>query len=118
MMTPERIEDDLVSELCITRLEAKTYLLVTCSGQMSHAQIASHLAIQEKDALDAALSLVDLGAFIKMSDTVFEAMHPRFTAVNMLRRTCERQAKPFGRNNTIDSIGAALEPSYDSARTK
>ena len=32
-----------------------------------------------------------LGAFIDISETEFEAMHPRFTAVNMYRKMCERR---------------------------
>lgn len=112
------IEDDLVSELGISRLLAKAYLLVTCNGRMSSDEIASRLGVTEPDAAGAAKSLVDLGAFIEMTETEFEAMHPRFTAVNMLRRVCERSGRPFGRNKTIDAVGAALEKPYDSARTK
>lgn len=112
------IENDLISEIGITDLQAKTYLLVTCSGKMSSGLIAERLDVLESDAHDAAKALVDLGAFIEMTETEFEAMHPRFTAVNMLRRVCERQNRPFGRNKVVDAIGAALEQSYDAARTK
>ena len=114
----ENIENDLIVELGISTLQAKTYLLVTCGGKMDVDSIAKNLGISVSSARDAATSLVDLGAFIEMSATEFEAMHPRFTAVNMLRRVCERQNKPFGRNKIIDAVGAALEPHYDSARTK
>ena len=114
----ENIENDLKSELGISELQAKAYLLVTCSGKMDASSIAECLGIPVPSAHDVATSLVDLGAFIEMSATEFEAMHPRFTAVNMLRRMCERQNKPFGRNKVIDAVGAALEPHYDSARTK
>lgn len=118
MSLPSRIENDLILEVGITELQAKTYLLVTCSGKMSSKLIAERLDISESDAHDAAKALVDLGAFIEMTETEFEAMHPRFTAVNMFRRMCERQNRPFGRNRVIDAIGAALEQPYDSARTK
>jgi hypothetical protein len=53
-----------------------------------------------------------------MPDDEFEAMHPRFTAVNMYRKMCEREQKPFKKNLVIDNIGVALEVSYDDARTK
>ncbi len=32
-----------------------------------------------------------LGAFIDISETEFEAMHPRFTAVNMYRKVCAQR---------------------------
>ena len=118
MSLPSNIQNDLISELGISVIQAQIYLLVTCNGQMSPQMIAKHLNVSEFDASAAAESLVELGAFIKMTETTFEAMHPRFTAVNMFRRICERQNKKFGRNRVIDAIGAALEQPYDSARTK
>ena len=48
----------------------------------------------------------------------FEALHPRFAAVNMYRRRCERMGVRPGRNRAVDGIGAALERPYDDARTK
>ena len=58
------------------------------------------------------------GAFIDFSETEFEAMHPRFTAVNMYRRMCERENIEFKRNKIVDNIGVILEKPYDDARTK
>ena len=118
MTLPPNVQDDLIAELGISAIQAQIYLLVTCNGKMSSQMIAKHLDISELDASTAAESLVELGAFIKMTETTFEAMHPRFTAVNMFRRICERQNKKFGRNRVIDAIGAILEEPYDSARTK
>ena len=45
-------------------------------------------------------------------------MHPRFTAVNMYRKHCEKEKIEFKRNVTVDNIGVALEIPYDDARTK
>ena len=42
-----------------------------------------------------ARKLVDLGGFIDMPNDEFETMHPRFTAVNMYRRMCEREQITF-----------------------
>lgn len=117
-MSLSKIEDDLTSELGISALQAKTYLLVTCGGMMTPDEIASRLGVPASEALDSAESLVELGAFIDMPGARFEAMHPRFTAVNMLRRVCARHGRPFGRNKVVDAVGAALEEPYDSARTK
>ncbi|MEK6867004.1 MAG: hypothetical protein AABX46_06115, partial [Thermoproteota archaeon] len=70
------------------------------------------------DALNTAKALMTLGAFIDISATEFEAMHPRFTAVNMYRKLCERENIEFKRNKIVDNIGVILEKSYDDARTK
>ena len=61
---------------------------------------------------------MEFGALIDFSETEFEAMHPRFTAVNMYRRMCEREGIEFKRNKIVDSIGVILEKPYDDVRTK
>lgn len=117
-MDSEQLEADLVSEVGLEPLQARAYLLVTCSGRMTPQQMAGPLGIPEDAARDIAQGLVSLGAFIDFSGTEFEAMHPRFTAVNMYRRRCERENMAFGQNRTVDNIGAILEGPYDDARTK
>ena len=85
---------------------------------MSYTTIAEKLKISLDDALKTAKDLMTLGAFIDLSETEFEAMHPRFTAVNMYRRMCERENIEFKRNKIVDNIGVILEQPYDDARTK
>ena len=114
----QRIEDDLVNEIRLEPVQAKVYLLVTCYGKMSPQVIAGKLKISEDTAKKASQDLVELGAFIDITDTEFEAMHPRFTAVNMYRKLCVRQNITFARNNIVDNIGVILEKPYDDARTK
>jgi len=53
-----------------------------------------------------------------MPETEFEAMHPRFTAVNMYRRMCERENIDFKKNLVVDNIGIALEELNDEERPK
>ena len=117
-MEISRVEKDLISEIKLDPLQAKVFLLVTCYGKMSPATIAEKLNISTDDALNTAKSLMILGAFIDISETEFEAMHPRFTAVNMYRKFCERENIEFKRNKIVDNIGVILEKSYDDARTK
>ena len=117
-MMDSRIENDLVSEIRLEPIQAKVYLLVTCYGKMSSAKIAEKLKISLDDAQKAAKELMTLGAFIDFSETEFEAMHPRFTAVNMYRKMCERENIEFKRNKIVDNLGAILEKPYDDARTK
>lgn len=113
-----KLENDLVSELKLDPINAKVYLLVTCYGKMSANAIAEKLMISLNDAQKSAKNLMTLGAFIDISETEFEAMHPRFTAVNMYRRMCERENIEFKRNKIVDSIGVFLEKPYEDARTK
>lgn len=117
-MNISQIEDNLISEIELNPIQAKTYLLVTCYGKMNPSQIATKLNITEDLALQTSKDLMDLGAFIDISKTEFEAMHPRFTAVNMYRRFCERKNIEFKRNKVVDSIGVLLEKPYEDARTK
>ncbi len=113
-----RIENDLVSEIRLEPIQAKVYLLVTCYGKMSSSKIAEKLKISLNDAQKVANELITLGAFIDFSETEFEAMHPRFTAVNMYRKMCERENIEFKRNKIVDNMGVILEKPYDDARTK
>jgi len=117
-MDYSRLENDLISEIKLTPIQAKTFLLINWYGKMSSVQIAEKLKISSEDAQKTATDLMALGAFIDISETEFEAMHPRFTAVNMYRRMCERENIEFKRNKIVDSIGVMLEQPYDDARTK
>ena len=113
-----RIRNDLISEVRLTKKQADVFLLVTIEGKMEVDQIAKILEISTVDALETSQKLVKLGGFIDMSKTEYEAMHPRFTAVNMYRRMCERENIDFKKNLVVDNIGIALEEVYDDARTK
>ena len=117
-MDYEKIKNDLISEIRLTKNQADVFLLVTLEGKMEVNQIAKSLDISTDDALETSQKLVDLGGFIDMSKTEFEAMHPRFTTVNMYRKMCEREKIDFKKNTTVDNLGVVLEESYDDARTK
>ncbi len=117
-MDLSKIENDLISEIKLESVQAKVYLLITCYGKMSPDKIAEKLKISEEDAKKTSRDLMTLGAFIDITETEFEAMHPRFTAVNMYRKLCERENRSFGRNKIVDNIGVILEKPYDDARTK
>ncbi len=118
MLNYSQIEKILISEIKLTVIQAKIFLLVVSKGKMSSKQISENLKISSNDALDNSKDLMDLGAFIDMPNDEFEAMHPRFTAVNMYRKMCEREKIEFKKNLTVDNIGISLEKSYDDARTK
>lgn len=113
-----QIEQNLTSEIKLSSMEAKAFLLITTKGKMSAETIAKELDLTVNEALRISKKLMDLGAFIDISKTEFEAMHPRFTIVNMYRRMCERENIEFKRNKIVDNIGVFLERPYDAARTK
>ena len=117
-MDYEKIKSDLVSEIRLTANQADVFLLVTLKGKMGVNQIAKSLDISADDALETSQKLVDLGGFIDMPETEFEAMHPRFTTVNMYRKMCEREKIDFKKNTIVDNLGVVLEEPYDDARTK
>ena len=117
-MNYEKIKNDLMLEVRLTNSQAEVFLLVTLNGKMSVSQISKSLEISADDALETSQKLIELGGFIDMPETEFEAMHPRFTAVNMYRKMCERENIDFKKNLTVDNIGIALEESYDDVRTK
>ena len=113
-----KLEEDLISEIKLSHIQAKVFLLITCNGKMTPKKISEKLHISIEESLETSKNLIDLGAFIDITDEEFEAMHPRFTAVNMYRRFCERNNIEFKRNKIIDNIGIILEKPYDDARTK
>ena len=117
-MNYEKIKNDLISEIRLTQSQAEVFLLVTLEGKMPASQISRSLKISVDDALETSQKLVELGGFIDMSETEFEAMHPRFTAVNMYRKMCERENIDFKKNSIVDNLGIALEEPYDDVRTK
>jgi len=117
-MNYEKIKNDLISEVRLTKNQAEVFLLVTLNGKMSANQIANTLEISAEDALETSQKLVELGGFIDMPETEFEAMHPRFTAVNMYRKMCERENITFKKNSIVDNLGVVLEEPYDDVRTK
>lgn len=117
-MNLDKIEHDLINEVKLSPVEAKVFLLVTTKGRKNVDQIESELGISHDDAIKTAKNLVSLGGFIDISETEFEAMHPRFTAVNMYRKMCVRENIEFKKNLVVDNIGVALETHYERARTK
>ena len=113
-----KIEEDLTSIIKLTNLQAKIFLLIVTEGKMTAKKISNKLRISIDDAYSIGKQLIELGSLIEISENEFEAMHPRFTAVNMYRKMCEREKVEFKRNVTVDNIGVLLERPYDDARTK
>ena len=112
------VEEKLVSELKLSPIQTKVFILVVKNGKMSSETIAKKLEISDSVALETAQSLVELGGFIDMTTTEFESTHPRFAVVNMYKRMCQRENIQFKKNILVDNISIILEKPYDDARTK
>ena len=112
------IENNLVSEIKLSKIQAKLFLLVVTEGKTTSEKLGQKLGISVEEANKVAKQLVDIGSLIEIKTDLFEAMHPRFTAVNMYRKMCEREKLEFKRNVIVDNIGVALEKPYEDARTK
>ena len=117
-MDLSKIEKDLTSEIKLTNIQAKIFLLIVTRGKMSSEQIGNILKISADEASSNSKQLIEKGGLIEITENQFEAMHPRFTAVNMYRKMCEKEKIEFKRNVTVDNIGVVLETAYDDARTK
>jgi predicted transcriptional regulator len=114
----DTVEEKLVSEVRLSPLQAKVFVLIIKKGKMTAEAIAQNLGISTSEALDAAKNLIDFGGFIDITKTEFESTHPRFAVVNMYRRICQRENIPFKKNLLVDNISIVLETPYDDARTK
>lgn len=117
-MLESKIQNDLISEIKLSPIQAQVFLLITCHGKMDSKKISEKLNISIEQAQKTAKELMALGAFIDFPNDRYEAMHPRFTAVNMYRKLCEREKIEFKKNKIVDNIGMVLEKPYDDARTK
>lgn len=117
-MNLTKIENDLISEIKLEPMEAKIFLLITTKGKMTTEKIAKEIGLDIEQTLAIAKKLVTIGGLIDISESEFEAMHPRFTAVNMYRKICTRDNIQFKKNLIVDNIGVALEEHYERARTK
>ena len=112
------VEEKLVSELRLSPIQTKVFVLIIKNGKMSAEIMAKKLEISDSVALEIAQSLVELGGFIDITTTEFESTHPRFAVVNMYRRMCQRENIQFKKNTLVDNISIVLEKPYDDARTK
>jgi sugar-specific transcriptional regulator TrmB len=117
-MDISKIEKDLTSIIKLTSIQAKIFLLIVTEGKMTSQQIGNKFGISADEAYSICKQLIELGGLIEITEKEFEAMHPRFTAVNMYRKMCEKEKIEFKRNVTVDNIGVVLERPYDDARTK
>ena len=112
------IEEALVSELKISRQETKVFVLIIKNGKMDNEKMAKLLNWSIEDTDKVVKSLINLGMVIKINESDYESLHPRFAITNRYRRLCQEYNLPFKKNLKIDNIAILLERPYDHARTK
>jgi transcription initiation factor IIE alpha subunit len=112
------IEEALVSELKIPREETKVFVLIVKNGKMDNEKMAKLLNWSIEDTDKVVKSLIDRGMVIKINESDYESLHPRFAITNRYRRLCQEYNLPFKKNLKIDNIALLLERPYDHARTK
>jgi Sugar-specific transcriptional regulator TrmB. len=69
----DTVEENIVSELRLSKIQSKVYVLVVKTGKMSASDIAKNLNISEDEANQVATSLIQNGGFIDITKTEFES---------------------------------------------
>lgn len=117
MFNVKTIENVMVSELNISREEAKIYMILLQRGKMRNDKIAFYTALDMIATEKAITGLIDKGTCIEM-DGEIEALNPRFAITNMYRMMCHTANQEVKRNKTVDQIATILEKPYEDVRTK
>lgn len=110
-------EDTIVSELKVSKDEAKVYMLLLSKGKMSKDKIVSELKLEQRNVEKAITGLVEKGACIEIGSE-YEALNPRFAITNMYRMMCYANNQEVKRNKIVDQLATILEKPYEDARTK
>jgi predicted transcriptional regulator len=116
MVTLHDAEDAMVSELKISREEARVYMLLLKKGNMDTGKIANELNLEDASVQKAIEKLVEKGACIYIEHG-YEALNPRFAITNMYRMMCYTQNIEVKRNVMVDQLATILEKPYEDART-
>jgi len=117
MVTIHDAEEIMVSELKVSREEAKIYMLLLNKGKMSKSKIAQEINLDLHSVEKAIAGLVEKGTCIESSDE-YEALNPRFAITNMYRMMCYANNQEVKRNKIVDQLATVLEKPYEDARTK
>ncbi len=111
------LENLLISELDLSSLESKIFLLIVFNGKMSVEEISNRLGLDTSKSLENITSLIQLNMIIQYSQNLYECFHPKFAVVNRYRRLCNLKNIVFKKNLVIDNIGTILEKPFNDART-
>ncbi|MGH9922878.1 MAG: helix-turn-helix domain-containing protein [Nitrososphaerales archaeon] len=117
MVSLHDAEDSMVTELKVSRDEAKVYLLLLNKGKTSKTRIAEELRLEQRNLEKSLAGLIEKGACIELG-AEYEALNPRFAITNMYRMMCYANNIEVKRNIVVDQLAIVLEKPYEDARTK
>ena len=106
------------TELQLSDVEIKVFLLIISKGMMSLEQLSSNLDLDKSQCKKIIESLIIKNMIIEYSTNLFETFHPRFAIINRYKRLCIENKIALQKNLIIDNLAIALEKPFDSARTK
>ena len=106
------------TELQLSDLEIKVFLLIISKGMMSLEQLSSNLDLDKSQCKKIIESLIIKNMIIEYSTNLFETFHPRFAIINRYKRLCIENKNALQKNLIIDNLAIALEKLFDDARTK
>lgn len=106
------------TELQLSDLEIKVFLLIISKGMISLEELSSNLDLDKSQCKKIIESLIVKNMIIEYSTNLFETFHPRFAIINRYKRLCIENKIAFQKNLIIDNLAIALEKLFDAARTK
>ena len=107
-----------ITDLQLSNLEIKIFLLIISQGMLKIDQISIELNLDKSQCREIIDSLINKNMIIEYSKNLFESFHPRFAIINRYKRLCLEKNMPWKKNSLIDNLAIILEQPFEAARTK
>ncbi len=107
-----------ITDLQLSNLETKIFLLIISQGMLKIDQISIELNLDISQCREIIDSLINKNMIIEYSKNLFESFHPRFAIINRYKRLCLEKNMPWKKNSLIDNLAIILEQPFEAARTK
>ena len=107
-----------ITDLQLSNLETKIFLLIISQGMLKIDQISIELNLDKSQCTEIIDSLINKNMIIEYSKNLFESFHPRFAIINRYKRLCLEKDVPWRKNSMIDNLAIILEQPFEAARTK
>ena len=117
-MNLSEIEKMLITELDLSVLESKIFLMIVFNGKLSLDYVSTRLGLDHSTCLKNIYSLIELNMVLEYSKDLYECFHPKFAIINRYKHLCRIKNIEFKKNVVIDNIGTILEKPFNDARTK
>ncbi|MEM2759981.1 MAG: hypothetical protein QXU32_04505 [Nitrososphaerales archaeon] len=117
MVNLRDVEDTMVSELKVSREEARIYTLLVNKGRMPATRISEETGLNVDVVEGVVKDLIVKGTCIEIGRE-YEALNPRFAITNIYRMMCFANNQELRRNKIVDQLATLLEKPYEDVRTK